>query len=134
MSIFAHPQFLRRVLWADAAAGAASSLLHLLAGGALGSLLGLPYAVFAMSGIGLLVFVAIATYLAVCDPSPRGLVSMLIAGNWAWVGGCVVIFLMYANAATPLGQVYILVQAAAVAALAELEWFGLRHAPRLNFA
>ena len=134
MSIFAHPQFLRRVLWADAISGAATSLLHLLAAGALSSLLGLPYGILAMSGAALIIFVAIATYLAVCDPIPRGLVSMLIASNWAWVGGSVVIFFMYSASATPLGQVYILVQAAAVAALAELEWFGLRHAPRLNFA
>ena len=134
MSIFASPNFLRRVLWADAAAGAASSLLHLLAAGALAELLGLPYGVFAMSGMALLVFVAGAGYLAVCDPIPRGLVSVLIAANWAWVGGCAVVFMVNAGTATPLGQAYIVVHALAVAALAELEWFGLRRAPRVGWA
>jgi hypothetical protein len=130
MSIFASPQFLRRVLWADAASGAASSLLHLMGAGLLASWLGLPYGVLAASGVALLIYVGFAGYLASCDPVPRGLVSMLIAANWAWVGGCVVIFLMNAATLTPLGQAYIVVHAMAVAVLAELEWFGLRHARR----
>lgn len=134
MSIFASPQFLRRVLWADAAAGAASSLLHLLGAGFLSQLFGVPYGVLAASGVALLVFVAFAGYIASCDPIPRGLVSMLIAGNWAWVGACAVIFLLHASTLTPLGQAYIVMHAGAVAVLAELEWFGLRHAPRHGWA
>lgn len=50
MSIFASPRFLRNVLWADAAAGAASSFLHLLAARALAGLLGLPAGVLACPG------------------------------------------------------------------------------------
>jgi hypothetical protein len=42
MSIFASPRFLRYVLLADAASGAATALLQLTAGAALASLLGLP--------------------------------------------------------------------------------------------
>mgnify|MGYP001089618597 CR=1 FL=1 len=49
---------------ADAAAGAASSLLHLLGAGLLAPLLGLPHGVLVMSGAGLLVYVAAAMYLA----------------------------------------------------------------------
>ncbi len=134
MSIFSHPQFLRRVLWADAAAGAASSLIHLLGAGFLSQLLGVPYAVLATSGVALIVFVALAGYLASCDPVPRGWVGVLIAGNWAWVGGCAVIFLMHASALTPLGQAYVVVHAAAVALLAELQWLALRRAPRHGWA
>ncbi len=134
MSIFASPKFLRNVLWADAAAGAGSSLLHLLAAGLLAELLGLPHGVLVMSGAGLLVYVAAATYLAVCDPIPRAGVSALIAANWAWVGACAVVFLMNASALTPLGQAYLVMHAIAVAALAELVWFGLRRAPRVGWA
>ena len=134
MSIFASPKFLRNVLWADAAAGAGSSLLHLLAAGLLAELLGLPYAILVMSGVALLLYVAAATYLAICDPIPRTGVSMLIAGNWAWVGACAVVFMMNASTMTPLGQAYVVVHALAVAALAELEWFGLRRAPRVGWA
>jgi hypothetical protein len=134
MSMFASPKFLRNVLWADAAAGAGSSLLHLLGAGVLAQLLGLPQGILAMSGAGLLVYVAAATYLAICDPIPRRLVAMLIAANWAWVGACAVVFMMNAPVLTPLGQAYLLVHALAVAALAELEWFGLRRAPRVGWA
>lgn len=87
-----------------------------------------------MSGAGLLVYVAAATYLAVCDPIPRAGVSALIAANWAWVGACAVVFLMNASALTALGQAYLVMHAIAVAALAELEWFGLRRAPRVGWA
>jgi hypothetical protein len=134
MSIFASPRFLRNVLWADAAAGAVSSLLHLLGAGLLAPLLGLPHGVLVMSGAGLLVYVAAAIYLAAYQPISRSGVGMLIAANWAWVGGCAVIFMMNAGTATPLGQAYIVVHALAVAALAELEWFGLRRAPRISWA
>jgi len=134
VSIFASPRFLRNVLWADAAAGAASSLLHLLAAGALAGLLGLPAGVLVMSGALLLVYVAAAMYLAAYEPVSRKGVGMLVAANWAWVGGCAVVFMMYAGSATPLGQAYMVVHALAVAALAELEWVGLRRAPRLGWA
>ena len=134
MSIFASPNLLRNVLWADAAAGAASSLLHLLASGMLASLLGLPPQVLALSGIALLVYVAGASYLAACDPVPRAGVKVLVAANWAWVGGCAVVFLMNAAALTPLGQAYVVVHALAVAALAELEWFALRRTPPIGWA
>jgi hypothetical protein len=122
------------MLWADAFAAAASSLLHLYASDVLATLLGVPQAVLAMSGIGLLVYVAAATYLAVCDPVPRTGVKALIAANWVWVGGCAVIFWMHAPALTALGQAYIAVHAVAVAALAELEWFALRREPRVGWA
>lgn len=134
MSLFDSPRFLRNVLWADAAAGAGSSLLHLLAAGALAELLGLPHAILVMSGAALVVYLAAAAYLAICDPTPRRGVGMLIAANWAWVGACAVIFMINVSALTPLGQAYLLVHALAVAALAELEWFGLRRAPRLGWA
>lgn len=134
MSIFASPTFLRNVLRADAAAGAVSSLLHLLGATALAGWLGLPAGVLAMSGAALLVYVAAAMYLANFEPVSRAGVTMLIFANWAWVGACAVVFVMNASVLTPLGQAYVVLHALAVAALAELEWFGLRRAPRVEWA
>ena len=134
MSIFSSPTFLRNVLWADAAAGAASSLLHLLGAAALAGWLGVPAGVLAMSGAALLVYVAAAMYLASFEPLSRRGVTLLIFANWAWVGACAVVFVMNASTLTALGQAYIVVHALAVAALAELEWFGLRRAPRIEWA
>jgi hypothetical protein len=43
-------------------------------------------------------------------------------------------FMMNASLLSPLGQAYLLLHALAVAALAELEWFGLRRAPSAGWA
>jgi hypothetical protein len=134
MSIFESPRFLRNVLIVDAASGAASSLLHLLGAGALAGLLGIPHGVLVTSGALLLLFVAAASYVALCDPIPRPLVSMLIAANWAWVIASAALFYLDASTLTQLGKAYVIVQAVAVAALAELEWMGLRRAPRVGWA
>lgn len=128
MSIFASPRFLRHVLLADAASGAASALLHLTAAGALSSLLGLSQGLLVASGLALLAYIALASYLSQCEPVPRSGLRLLILGNWAWALACVGLLLAGA-ATTPLGQAYLVVQAVAVAALAELQWMGLRRAP-----
>ena len=134
MSLFASPRFLRAVLVADAASGAATALLHLTAAGALSSLLGLSAPLLVGSGLALIAYVAAAAWLASCDPVPRGQLAALIAGNWAWVGACIVL-LATGAASTPLGQAYLVVQAVAVGALAELQWLGMRRvAQRVSMA
>lgn len=133
MSIFASPRFLRQVLTADAASGALTALLHLTAAGALAPLLGIPYGLMVASGVALVLFVAGAAYLASCDPVPRGGVRVLVAANWAWVGGCLVL-LALGIPGTALGQAYVVMQAVAVAILAELQWFGLRRYPVQGWA
>jgi len=128
MSLFASPRFLRQVLGVDAVSGSATALLHLTAAGALAPLLGLPGGLLVASGLALIAFVAGSAYLASCDPVPRGPVWALIFANWAWAGACLAL-LFSGAAATALGQGYLVVQAAAVALLAELEWMGLRRYP-----
>jgi len=125
MSIFASPRFLRTVLVADAVSGAATALLQLTAAGLLSEILGVSAGLLVGSGIVLLFFIAGAAWLANCDPIPRGGTWLLIVGNWMWVGGCITLLLTGA-ASTTLGQTYLVVQAVAVAALAELQWFGVR--------
>jgi hypothetical protein len=125
MSIFASPRFLRTVLIADAASGAVTALLQLTAAGLLAEFLGLSPGLLVGSGIVLLFYIAGASWLANCDPIPRGGTWLLIVANWMWVGGCVTLLLTGA-ASTGLGQAYLVMQAVAVAALAELQWFGVR--------
>lgn len=129
MSPFASsPRFLRCVLLADAVSGGATSLLQLTAAAVLSSLLGLPQGLLVASGLLLLAYVAGAAYLAQCDPMPRGPVWALIVANWAWVAGCLAL-LFGGTPATAYGQAYLAIQAAAVAALAELQWIALRRRP-----
>lgn len=131
MSLFSSPQFLRNVVRADAVSGLASALLHLVLAGTLATLFGLPHALVAGSGVALIGYVALAAYIATCDPMPRALVWTLIAGNAAWVLACAFVLCSDAFAPTLLGQIYVGVQALAVAALAELEWTGLRRQARV---
>jgi len=125
MSIFASPRFLRTVLVADAASGAVTALLQLTAAGLFAEWLGLSAGLLVGSGIVLLFYIAGAAWLANCDPIPRGGTWILIVGNWMWVGGCMTLLLTGA-AGTDLGRAYLLMQGAAVAVLAELQWFGVR--------
>ena len=131
MSLFSSPQFLRNVVRADAASGLASALLHLVLAGTLAPLLGLPHALVVGSGVVLIGYVALAAYTSTCDPMPRSLVWVLILGNAAWVLACVFVLCSAAFAPTLLGQIYLGVQALAVAVLAELEWTGLRRQARM---
>lgn len=126
----ASPRLLRAVLWADAVSCAGTALLQLLAAPALAEATGLSAGLLIASGLLLVGVVAFASYLASCDPIPRGPVWVLIAGNWAWVGACLALLLDGA-AGTAVGQAYLIMQIVAVAVIAELEWIGLR-ASRAN--
>ncbi|RYF41747.1 MAG: hypothetical protein EOO25_08885 [Comamonadaceae bacterium] len=135
MSVFASPRFLRNVLIADAASGAATGLLHLLAGAALAQWLGLPVPLLVASGALLFGYVALAGYLASCDPVPRPLAWTLVAANWAWVAACLVLlFGGVVPEPTLLGKAYLVVQALAVAVLAEVQWACLRRTPVVGWA
>jgi hypothetical protein len=123
-----HTLFLRRVLLADAAASLATGLLMLLGAGMLGPLLGLPEALLRTAGAVLLPFAAVVAWLG-SRPSPtRAAVWSVIACNGVWVAES--ILLLWLEWVTPntLGSAFVIVQAVAVGALAELEYFGLRKA------
>jgi hypothetical protein len=133
MTIFASPRFLRAVLLADAASGAASAALHLAAGSLLAQWLGLPHELLLASGALLVGYVLLASWLASRQPVARGAVWVLIIGNWIWALACLGLLLSGA-AGTTLGQAYLVMQAIAVAVLAELEWLGLRRYPVVGWA
>ncbi|MBI5279311.1 MAG: hypothetical protein HY854_22960 [Burkholderiales bacterium] len=133
MSLFAHPRFLRNVLWFDAASCAVSSALHLFAGSLLAPWLGLSEALLASSGLALLVVIALASYAASCEPIPRAPVLAMIAGNWLWAAACLALLFTGAAGTLP-GQAYLVAQAAVVVVLAELEWIGLRRYPVQGWA
>ena len=125
MTTLASPRFLRAVLWFDAASCAGSAAVHLFGAGLLAPLLGLPAGLLVASGLVLCVCSASAAWIASRDPLPRGPILALSLANWAWVAGCLAL-LFTGAAGTTLGQFYLVVQAVAVAVLAELQWFGAR--------
>jgi hypothetical protein len=133
MTILTSPRFLRTVLWADAASAACCAVLQLAGAALLAPLLGLSSTLLLASGLALLPFVAASLWLARRDPHPRAGVQALALANAAWAAGCLAL-LFTGGAGTVLGQLYLLVQAVAVAVLAELQWFGVRRAPTPGWA
>lgn len=125
-SFFASPNFLRRVLWADAASGVGTAVLHCEFADTLAPLLGLPANLLLWSGYALGAFVLFIAWIASRRTIPAGPVWLLIATNAAWVVGCVGLLASSAVAPTVLGEVFLIVQAVFVGVLVELEWIGAR--------
>jgi hypothetical protein len=133
MTVLASPRFLRTVLWADALSAAASAFLQLAGAALLAPLLGLSPTLLLASGALLVPFALAATWMATRDVLPRGAIQALAIANLAWAAGCLAL-LFTGAAGTTLGQVYLVMQAVAVALLAELQWFGVRRVPEPGWA
>ena len=128
MSVFSSPNFLHRVLWADAAACLASGLLQVVFTRPLSSLLGLPESLLGATGVFLVAYALLVALVARNPVVPRPMVWVLVAGNLLWAADCAAVLLGGWVAPTALGTAYVAVQALTVLVLAELQWFGLRHA------
>jgi hypothetical protein len=118
--------FLRRVLVVDGVVSAVTGLLLVLDAGPLQDLLRMPAPLLRYSGLSLFPFAALVLFLASRAGVPRAGVRAVIAMNAAWVVASVVLLLSDAVAPNALGAVFVVVQALAVAVLAELEYVGLR--------
>jgi hypothetical protein len=118
--------FLRRVLLADAFTCIATGLLMLLGAHSLESVLGLPAPFLQKTGLVLLPIAAFIGYVGTRASISRRLVWVVIAGNALWVLDSIALLMSGWVMPTALGQAFIVVQAVAVAVLAELEYIGLR--------
>lgn len=130
MSVLSSPNFLRNVLFADAASCVGCGALQLAAPDALAGLLGLPAALLVGTGLFLLVYAAAVAFLGSRRPVPQGPLKLVVAGNLGWAAACVALLASGAVAATALGVAYVLIQAFTVVVMAELQWFGLRSRSR----
>ena len=123
--------FLRRVLLADALSSSVMGLLLALLAGPLARWFGLPAGLLREVGIVLLVFAAFVAALGLRRASPRLLVWLVIAGNALWALDSVLLLVSGWVAPTALGGAFVVAQALVVAALAELEYTGLRRSAPL---
>ncbi len=130
-SWFASPQFLRHVLWLDAASGVATAALQCEFAQALTTLLGLPANLLLWSGWLLASCALGIVWIATRPVIPAAAVWTLVAVNTRWVMGCLGRLASSLVAPTLLGEAFLVVQAVAVGVLVELEWIGVRRlAPR----
>lgn len=126
LAYFTSPAGLRRVLAFDAISGVGTGLLQLAASGLLSGWLGLSEPLLRTSGIAIFAFVALAAWLAMQRTPSRAGLAVLVIANFAWAIGCLWLALGGAAGVTSVGVAYLMVQVLVVAALAELQWMGLR--------
>ena len=117
--------FLRRVLMVDAATCIATGGLLALAANPLAPVLGLSAVLLKYAGISLFPIAAFMLWVATRSPIPATGGWLVVIGNLGWVVGSAVV--LFASSPTLLGYAFVIAQAVVVAALAELEFQGLRH-------
>lgn len=126
MSLLSSPNFLRRVLWADAISCLACGLLQVAFPGSMRELLGLPAGLLVHTAEFLLVYSVVVAWLATRGQPPAFMVWLLVLGNAGWAVACVALLTAGGLAPTVLGKAYIVMQALTVAVLAELQYYALR--------
>ncbi|MCY1343018.1 hypothetical protein D9M68_313770 [compost metagenome] len=122
---------LRRVLLADGLVSGATGLLMLLAADWLGAFLELPRGLLFGAGLSLLPFAAALFWLARRETLSRPLVWAVIAINAVWVLDSLLLLVSGWVAPNLLGHAFVIAQAVAVLAFAELQWFGLKRSQPL---
>jgi len=125
---------LRRVLWLDAASGLGMAVAHFGFSDLLTEWLGLPLAWLQVSGVIVCGAALLSGVLTSRTLPPAAGVRLLAAGNFLWVAASVWAVWGAGLALTTLGAVWVLLQAAFVFGLAELEWAGSRQAQSLAVA
>jgi hypothetical protein len=124
--------FLRQIPFIDAAVSGAAGLL--MAGGAqlLSPLLGLPVGLLLGAGLALFPFVALLVVVARRGEASRLVLIDIVAVNALWVVASIGLLVSGAVAPSALGYAFVIVQAATVALLAELQYIGMRRATERN--
>ncbi|HEY8537143.1 MAG TPA: hypothetical protein VIL25_11855 [Vicinamibacterales bacterium] len=118
--------FLRQMLLLDGAVSGATGALMAAAASPLETWLGLPAVLLRTAGFVLLPFAALVLALGRGGQPARRAVGAVVAMNVTWVIGSVLLLVTGLVQPSMFGYVFILVQAAAVAVLGELQLIGLR--------
>jgi hypothetical protein len=127
-----NPGVLRAALWLDAAASGVMGLALLLTPPAMIAFAGLPSWLATGAGLTLIPFAAAVAWLAARRQPPRAGVWALVGVNALWVAESVATIAAGVVEGSPLGIIalgLILLQAAAVAALAVMQVVGLYQVP-----
>jgi hypothetical protein len=124
MNAFTAPTAIRRLLIADALISGVTGIAMIALAGAVEPLLNIPSSLMRVTGVVLLPFAAMVLYFA--KQVTRSRVWTVVTLNLAWVAGSVLILVEGLIEPTALGTAFVVFQALVVAALAELQFVGLR--------
>ena len=118
--------FLRRAIQGDAIITGAMAALLVAGAGFLSPLLNLPVGFLREVGIFLVVYAALVGFLGTRELMPKLAVWLVIAANAIWAIDSIA--LLFTNWVSPnlLGQAFVVAQALSVAAIAELQYIGLK--------
>jgi hypothetical protein len=120
------PDFLRIVLFIDAAACLAMGLLMTAGSGLLSRMTEIPAGLLVSAGMSLFPIGVFIAFVATRAATWPGGVWLVIVGNLGWVVGSFWLLVGSQIAPNALGSAFVLFQAAAVAVFAALEFLGLR--------
>jgi hypothetical protein len=113
--------FLRKILWADFAAGSSTGIVGLGLREHLVPVLGVPYEFIIWVSAISIVYCLFAVSLARMPKISIGMLQILIYANWIWtVISLGLIYYHFADA-TVLGKIFLIVQVTVAAALAYVE-------------
>lgn len=128
MSTIQLSPFLRGALLVDAAATAATGLLLAAGGPLLSTVLGLPARFLIVVGLALIPFAALVAWLGRRTSVSATAVRFVMWANASWVAASVGVLAARVFEPTTLGIIFVLAQAAAVAAFTEFQYVGFRRA------
>lgn len=129
--MIASSQFLRRAFAADAVASGAVGVLLAFGGPTLESLTGLQAVMTTPAGYFLIAYAAFVGFLGARASLPGAVVWLVIVGNAVWALESLMLLVLGWAQPTSLGYAFVIAQALAVAAFAELQYMGLRRSARL---
>jgi hypothetical protein len=112
---------LRRIFLLDASASGAMGLIFLLAAAPLERLLGLPSSLLRAVGLVLIPFALFLVWLAPRASALRVVVRSVVAANVLWVVASLLLLGIGPVDPTPVGTMFVIVQAVAVVGFAYLE-------------
>ena len=110
------------------------AILLVLAAGLLGPLLNLPEVFLRQVGLFLIVYAGAVGFLGTRARMPKLAVWVLIAANVTWAVDSIALLFTGWVAPNLFGQAFIVMQAVSVAAIAELQYVGLKRSPALGVA
>lgn len=134
MSSFIPSKFLRLVLGADALSSAALGLACAAGAASLSHVLGLPELLLRYAGLALLPWAAVVGFLAARETLRPVFVWAVIVLNILWAVDSFGLIFGGLVQQTPLGAIFIVIQAVAVLVLAECQMIAMRRSRSLRAA